>query len=301
MSDPDHHNKISPLLDLNIGLIFQIPLDHMHLINLGVMRKLLIILLKGDLRVRLSTYSIQSISNELIAQRMHFPFELNCILESIRISAVFVVFWNSCFLNNNVPPSAIYKHFLLLHVVCTILCSTSLIERYLNFASDLLRSFVNHWPKLYGADTVVYNVHCLTHLTDDAKKYGTLDTFSAFPFESFLFQLKRLLRTSNRPLQQIVKRLSESSHVLVAENKKLLNNYTKDKKFRYHVILNSRHSDGPLTADFPCHIEQFRKVKNTAFTLSTFSGNNCVCMEDNNIVIIHNCSGVDLDEIVLVC
>jgi hypothetical protein len=175
----------------------------------------------------------------------------------------------------------------LLHVASTILCSTSLIVNYLDFASDLLRSFVNHWSKLYGADTVVYNIHCLTHLTADAKKYGILDTFSAFPFESFLFKLKRLLRTSSQPLQQIVKRLSESSHVLATENKKLLNDYTTDKKFRYHVVLNSSHSDGPLI-NFPCHVQQFKKVKSTAFTLSTFSGNNCVTMKDNNIVVIYN-------------
>jgi len=106
---------------------------------------------------------------------------------------------------------------LLLHVATTILCSASLIVHYLDFASELLRSFVNHWPKLYGADTVAYNVHWLTYLTTDAKKYGILDSFSAFPFESFLFQLKRLLRTSNQPLQQIVKRLSESSYVFIAE------------------------------------------------------------------------------------
>lgn len=294
MSDPDHHKSISPLSELNIGLVSQIPLDYMHLVNLGCMRKLLIMLLKGDLRVRLSTNSIHCISNELIAQRMHFPIEFQRKPRSLKEIAYwkasefrqFLLYSGIVVLNNNVP-SAIYKHFLLLHVASTILCSTSLIVHYLNFASDLLRSFVNHWSKLYGADTVVYNVHCLTHLTADAKKYGILDSFSAFPFESFLFQLKRLLRTSNQPLQQIVKRLSESSHVLVAENKKLLHDYTKDKKFRYHVVLNSRHSDGPLT-DFPCHVQQFRKVKSTAFTLSTFSGNNCVSMKDNNIVVIYN-------------
>jgi len=148
-----------------------------------------------------------------------------------------------------------------------------------------LRSFVNHWPKLYGADTVV-NVHCLTHLTTDAKKYGILDSFSAFPFEFFLFQLKRLLRTSNQPLQQIVKRLSENSHAFIAEKKSSLNDYTKHKKFCYHV-LNSRHSNGPLI-NFSRHVQQFRKVKSTSFTLSIFSGNNCVSMKDNNIVVIHN-------------
>jgi len=207
MSDSDHHKSISPLSELNIGLVSQFPLDYMHLIDLGCMRKLLIMLLKGALCVRLSTYSVNCICNELIAQKMHFPIKFQrkpCSLKEIAYWKAsefrqFLLYSGIVILNNNVP-SAIYKHFLLLHLATTILCSASLIVHYLDFASELLRSFVNHWPKLYGADTVVYNVHCLTHLTTDAKKYGILDSFSAFPFESFLFQLKRLLRTSNQPL-----------------------------------------------------------------------------------------------------
>lgn len=75
MSDPDHHKSVSPLTELNIGLVSQFPLDYMHLVNLGCTRKLLITLLKGNIRVRLSTFSVHCISNKLIAQRMHFPIE----------------------------------------------------------------------------------------------------------------------------------------------------------------------------------------------------------------------------------
>lgn len=150
-----------------------------------------------------------------------------------------------------------------------------------------MNAFVNHWPEIYGVESVVYNVHCLTHLAADAKKYGTLDTFSAFPFESYLYQLKKLLRTPNQPLQQIIKRLSEMSHVRSEETKKPLSDYTEEKQLRFYIILNSAHSDGPLI-NFPCYVQQFKKIKTTAFTLSTSSGNNCVTMKDNNIVVIYN-------------
>ena len=39
--------------------------------------------------------------------------------------------------------------------------------------------------------------------------YGPLDCYSAFPFENFLGQLKRLVRKPHLPLQQVVRRLSE--------------------------------------------------------------------------------------------
>jgi len=37
----EHHKFIFPVEDLNIGMITQIPLDYMHLVLLGVMKKLL--------------------------------------------------------------------------------------------------------------------------------------------------------------------------------------------------------------------------------------------------------------------
>jgi len=84
MSNSDHHKSISPLSELNIGLVSQFSLDYMHLVDLGCMRKLLIMLLKGDLRVRLSTYSVNCICNELIAQKMHFPIEFQRKTRSLK-------------------------------------------------------------------------------------------------------------------------------------------------------------------------------------------------------------------------
>ena len=36
----------------------------------------------------------------------------------------------------------------------------------------------------------MYNVHGLTHLAEDVKDFGPLDSNSAFSFENFLGQLK---------------------------------------------------------------------------------------------------------------
>jgi len=40
MTDSDHHHTISPLTELNFGLVSQFPLDYMHLVCLGVVRKI---------------------------------------------------------------------------------------------------------------------------------------------------------------------------------------------------------------------------------------------------------------------
>lgn len=56
--------------------------------------------------------------------------------------------------------------------------------------------FVVKFAKLYGEDILVYNVHGLLHLAMDVEKFGPLDNnyYSAFMFESFLGNLKRLVR-----------------------------------------------------------------------------------------------------------
>ena len=66
---------------------------------------------------------------------------------------------------------------------------------------------------------LVYNVHGLTHLATDAMRFGPLDTFSAFPFESFLGKIKQMLRKPQFPLSQVIRRLSEMHNVLKVDTK----------------------------------------------------------------------------------
>lgn len=57
----------------NLGLITNVPLDYMHLVCLGVMRKLIILWLSGPLNIRLSNYSREKISMKLIKLRKSVP------------------------------------------------------------------------------------------------------------------------------------------------------------------------------------------------------------------------------------
>ena len=43
---------------------------------------------------------------------------------------------------------------------------------------------------IYGEVALVYNMHNLLHVVDDARLLGALDNFSAFPFESMLGKMK---------------------------------------------------------------------------------------------------------------
>jgi len=52
MSDSDHHKSISPLSELNIGLVSQFHLDYMHLVDLGCMTSDCVIKRRSTLDLR---------------------------------------------------------------------------------------------------------------------------------------------------------------------------------------------------------------------------------------------------------
>lgn len=70
----------------------------------------------------------------------------------------------------------------------------------------------------------------MVHLADDVKAFGYLDSISCFPFENYLGFIKSLIRSPNKPLAQLVKRLSE-----------------QDSPFEYsrQLELKEEHTAGP--------------------------------------------------------
>lgn len=102
-----------------------------------------------------------------------------------------------------------YKHFLVFHAAILILCDTDICHSKSDLAKILLTAFVDIFKDIYGDHHIVYNVHCLTHLVDDVKLFGALDEWSSFPFENFMFQIKRLLRKNSHVLSELYNRLYE--------------------------------------------------------------------------------------------
>ena len=104
----------------------------------------------------------------------------------------------------------LYEHFLSLTVTILRLFCNGLSLEMINYLQDLLTWYVNTSIKLYGPTFQTYNVHSLIHLPDDVSYFkDNLDNISAFRFENHLKTLKSMIRNSNSPLAQIVKRVSE--------------------------------------------------------------------------------------------
>jgi hypothetical protein len=292
MTDEDHHTGPSPFGDLALGMVSHFPLDYMHLVCLGVMRRLILLWKKGPLATRVGATKITVVSNRLVSLRGHVPKEFarrpRSLVETDRWKATefrqFLLYTGVLVLENNLP-DAVYKNFLLLSVAVRILLSPSLTRSSLDLCSELLLGFVRHFGQLYGADNLVYNVHSLIHLPDDARRYGSLDNVSAFAFENYLGKLKKLMRKPSQPLQQIVKRLSEFE---IGK----LNCQQPKKRFE------KEHFQGPL----PNEIRTGRQFRGGNFSVGYLSltehGNNCVQIS-GIVALVKNIVVVDDNEYIV--
>ena len=75
MRDEVHQTSQSPLLELSIHMVTHFPLDYMHIVCLGVMKKLLHLWVKGPLGIRLDAKTVNKISETLLKFRNLMPRE----------------------------------------------------------------------------------------------------------------------------------------------------------------------------------------------------------------------------------
>lgn len=290
-TDKDHHLNISPLTALNIDFISDFPLDYMHAVCLGVMRKLLNIWVSGNLRVRLSSHITQTLSKTLVLYSSFTPAEFNrkprTLSELPRWKATeyrtFLLYTAPVLLKDSIIDIGIYEHFLLLHVGITILLSDSHLAKFGSETADkCLKHFVTHSRKLYGSEFLIYNTHILSHLSSDANKYGSLDSVSSFVFENYLGHLKLLLKSGKNPLQQVARRIIENNNMV-------FNRERNDKNLNeIDYTVQMEHCSGPLTAD--CSIgKQFKKIiflqKKLTFTKNSHSSRDSYFITKDFIVV----------------
>jgi len=289
----EHSDGVSPFADTSLGMVTNFPLDFMHLVCLGVMKRLIWLWVKSPTEkcIRIGRHMVTAISDNLLKFHSFLPreFARKCrsLSEFERWKATefrqVLLYSGSVALKNNLPKK-MYEHFLLLFVSIYYLASSYYCESHAEYAHELLCVFVEQFGKIYGKDMLVYNVHGLIHLAADVKKFGPLDSFSAFPFESFLGRLKKLLRKPNHPLQQIIRRLYEKADI----GFKITNELT--------TVVKHKHSAGPLPEKFSNYF-QYREVTYNNLVFSTKCGDSC-CQAGSKIGLIRNIlcddSGVDV-------
>lgn len=215
--DMDHHISTSPFERLNIDMVEQFPHDYLHVVLLGVMRKLIRMWISGGTYSLLPSRQTAKISRRLENLVKTQPPEFQRKTRKISEINYFkgselrtFVLYTGPFVLKNILPNDKYEHFLLLHNAIRILCSNE-YKHLTDLSKTLLDTFVEDYEILYGTKNMTYNVHSLLHIVEDVKKFGCLDEYSAFQFESYMYCIKRMLRKHNEPLSQIANRLAEKT------------------------------------------------------------------------------------------
>lgn len=285
----EHHNGTPILEEIpNFNMIDGFPLDYMHLICLGVVKKLLVTLwCYGKPSTKISFSCITEISDNLEILSKHISLEFNrkprSLHEVKRWKATefrqFLFYTGPVVLKGRLTGDR-YQHFLVLHAALSILSNSKHFDK-LDYASSLLVYFVNTFKILYGGENISHNVHNLLHITADVKNNGPLDDFSAFPFENFMQSILKSIRKSEKPLQQIIKRQSEKNYQSL--------NSDINKKVSIHKkipICNKEHFEGPtLNMNIS---KQFKKLIFDNFTLKTNEPDNCCFLLCGYIILIKN-------------
>lgn len=235
----EHHKVTTPFIRLPINMIEAFPVgDSLHLLHLGVMKRFLFGWRDGTFRkpkkgcdydranedrrytiseARFTADSIDAISFFLTDLKL--PREFQRATRGLQHLThwkgteyrTFLHYVGIVALKNHLVVDA-YENFKLLFCAVT-LCSAKRYFGHLHVARMMIDDFIEGYIELYGVHYVTSNVHNLCHLVDEVEMFGELQTFTAYPFENALGRLKRFVRSGNRPLAQVAKRLLEMAEV----------------------------------------------------------------------------------------
>lgn len=176
-SDEDYHRSKTILTEIpNIGLVTNVTLDYMHLVCLGVVKKLILLWMKGPLSVRIGNNNIIKCSRYMVSFHDMIPSEFSrkprVLTDISNWKATefrqFLLYTGPIVLQS-ILKEHIYVHFLSLHIAVSILVSPSLVEEECNikYAEDLLKYFVENFQTLYGVQfmshNVLYDVQFMSH------------------------------------------------------------------------------------------------------------------------------------------
>jgi len=128
LTDKNYHTQVSPLVSLSVNMVTGFVLDYMHLVCLGVVRKMVSLWLTGPLRTRIGRCAVRQINEKLMFLKQSMPREfhrkprlflnlnIGRQLNSDNCSCTLV----RCAWVSDVLPPELYNNFLLLCVVMTI-------------------------------------------------------------------------------------------------------------------------------------------------------------------------------------
>lgn len=202
---PQHHKIQSIIEELNdIDMVADFPTsDPLHLLELGLMKRCLFRWVYGTKTYRnhFKKYELKNLNQLLVQANEEMPSEIHRSVRTLDSLhdwkgtefRTFLLYVGIVVLKDHLIANE-YVHFLKLKCA-TILCSIEFFRIHVQgnhgLAQCLFEDYVESYIDIYGEESVSSNIHNLIHVVDDVRRFGNLNTISAYPFENSL----RLIKT----------------------------------------------------------------------------------------------------------
>jgi len=289
----EHRNGISPLTEINFPMVTKFILDPMHLVYLGVMRRMLFQMVQGNnYFCKLDSRRISLLSERLELLHEYIPVDfarkpqnLYKITKWKATELRQFLLYTGLFVLNGILPNNHIEHFKIFHIAIFILSHPNLAIQLCDYAQVLLIEFVKTFDDFFGPNSKIYNVHNLVHLPDDVRNFNKpLDEISSFDFENLLGKIKRSLRGGKKPLSQLSRRLSENVPI--------------SGKYIFNWELKRKHKCGPLVAGIDSSVSQYKEIIIYKYHFVTcHKHDRYALLKNGNIVQIFNIVLKNLQEI----
>lgn len=221
---PEHQNAETCLTELpGVDMIRDfVVADSLHLLELGVMKRLLIGWKMHNFAPacpRWSATDVEEMSQLLM--NINTPREINRGARSLLLFRIwkgqefrnFLTYFGLVVIKKYMS-SIYYEHFLKLVCAVRLASSEKYMRKNFKLIEMLFRDFILDFKEIYGPQFITSNMHNVLHVIEDIKRFGILPSISAYRFESCLGKIKSIIRSGPSPLPQVAKRMIERCNVL---------------------------------------------------------------------------------------
>jgi hypothetical protein len=286
---PRHHRVGKSAIERikEVDMVDHFPCDYLHYVCIGANKSTLQMMFTLPCKIRISKEKFElacQIFTEL-AQYIteEFQWRPNDLKKFEGFKAkehrYFLLYAGMVVLKDVLEPE-VYAAYMRFSCAIRILCTPELVkqEKWLVKAEKLLRGFVHFVKYNVGNGYMKRVIHGLLHLVRDCRRYGVLDNFSAFYFESFQGQLGQLIHGPANELSQIVNRYMEQEQVAFLKN--------KESRVSSGLQLSMPTTSGSLVVQET--VEMFGKCVFKGYNYRTSRPNNALITKMSTIFIIEN-------------